>query len=112
MMRIGIAGLNALYWPVAAGNYLLGKPGVEFLAAATLGESDSAIQDSLGQSPAGYAARYHLHLYNRVEDMIEREKLDTVILVTRHSQHADWVERLAMLSVDIYIPKTFATSQR
>jgi predicted dehydrogenase len=109
-MRIGIAGLNALYWPVTAGNYLSGKPGVEFLAAATLGESKTAIKDSLGQSPAEYAAHYNLRLYEQAAEMIDREKLDTVILISRHSQHADWVEKLAPLGVNIFIPKTFATT--
>ena len=42
--------------------------------------------------------------------MIEREKLDTVILISRHSQHADWIERLAPLGVNISMPKTFATT--
>ena len=50
-MRIGMAGLNALYWPATAGNYLFNKPGVEFLAAATLGESDADIQGNLGHIP-------------------------------------------------------------
>jgi predicted dehydrogenase len=110
-MRIGMCGLNALYWPVTAGNYLFGKPGVEFVAAATLGISETVIQDSLGQLPAAYADRYHLCLYEQAEEMIEREKLDTIILISPHSQHADWVERLAPLGVDMYIPKTFATTR-
>ena len=42
-MRVGIAGLNALYWPVAMGNGLAGKPGVNFLAAATLGEDETVL---------------------------------------------------------------------
>jgi predicted dehydrogenase len=109
-MRIGMAGLNALYWPVAAGNFLLDKPGVEFVAVAPLEESEMAIKDSLGQTPTEYAAHYHVRLYDRAEEMIEREKLDTVILISRHSQHAGWVERLASLGVDLYLPKTFATS--
>jgi predicted dehydrogenase len=109
-MRIGMAGLNALYWPVTAGNYLQNKAGVEYLAAATLGDSDAAIKDSLGQSAAEYASRYNLRLYETAEEMIQQEKLDTIILISRHSQHADWVERLAPLGVNIYIPKTFATT--
>ncbi len=112
-MRLGMVGLNALYWPVAAGNVLApGKEGVAFLAAATLGEPAARIQESLGVSPAEYAAKYHLKLYDSSEAMIDREKLDTVVLVTRHSEHADWVERLAKLGVNIYIPKTFTTNQQ
>jgi predicted dehydrogenase len=109
-MRIGIAGLNALYWPVAAGNYLSKKNDVQFLAAATLGENEMTIEESLGLSPAKYADQYGLKLYDQAEEMVEREKLDTLILVARHSQHADWVERLAKHGANIYIPKTFTTT--
>jgi predicted dehydrogenase len=109
-MRIGIAGLNGLYWPMSIGNGLSGKPGVEFLAAATLGESGTAIKESLGLSPAEYVAKYNLRLYDQAEDMVKSEKLDTVAIVTRHTAHADWVERLAKLGVNIYLPKTFATT--
>ncbi len=109
-MRIGIAGLNGLYWPVAMGNGLVGKPGVQFLAAATLGEDATEIKANLGLSPAEYAAKYKIKLYDQAEDMVKSEQLDTVVLVTRHSQHADWVERLAKLGVNIFLPKTFVTT--
>lgn len=109
-MRIGIAGLNGLYWPVAAGNWLAGRPDIQFLAAATLGEDQALIKDSLGLYPVEYAAKYGIKLYTRAEEMIETEKLDTVMIVTRHSQHAAWVERLAGLGVNLYIPKTFVTT--
>ena len=109
-MRMGIAGLNALYWPVSIGDGLVGKPGVQFLAAATLGASDAGIKESLGLTPAEYAAKYNIKLYDQAEDMIAGEKLDTVAIVTRHSEHAGWVERLAKLGVNIYLPKTFATT--
>jgi len=109
-MRLGIAGLNALYWPVAAGNFLAGRPDVAFLAAATLGVSSAAIQASLGLTPEEYAAKYKVKLYDQAEEMIRKESLDTVVIVSPHSEHADWVERLAVLGVNIYIPKTFVTS--
>ena len=108
-MRIGIAGLNALYWPVAMANGLSGKAGVQFLAAATLGESATRIRESLGLTPAEYATQYHLELYDQPEEMIAREKLDTVVIVSRHTEHAVWVERLAKFGVNIFIPKTFVT---
>jgi predicted dehydrogenase len=108
-MRVGIAGLDALYWPVAMAKGLRAK-GVELAAAATLGVDEAAIGASLGLSPSEYAARYGLRLYEQAEEMIAHEGLDTVILVTRHSQHAAWAERLAALGVDLYIPKTFATT--
>ena len=109
-MRIGIAGLNGAYWPMSIAKGLNGKPGVQFLAAATLGESAAAVKESLGLSPAEYAARYQLKLYDQAEDMVTSEKLDTVAIVSRHSEHAKWVERLAKLGVNIYIPKTFTTT--
>ncbi len=109
-MRIGIAGLNGLYWPVAAGNWLASRPDIQFLAAASLGEDRASIKDNLGLTPEEYAAKYGVKLYDRAEEMIETEKLDTVMLVSRHSQHAGWVERLAPLGVNLYIPKTFVTT--
>ena len=109
-MRIGIAGLNALYWPVSAGNFLANRPDVSFLAAATLGESPEIIKASLGQTPLEYAARYHIQLYEQAEEMIREEGLDTVMIVSAHSEHASWVEKLAALGVNLYIPKTFVTT--
>jgi len=109
-MRIGIAGLNGLYWPVAAGNWLAGRPDIQFLAAATLGEDKKLIKDNLGLFPEEYAVKYGIKLYTQAEEMIEAEKLNTIMIVTRHSQHADWVERLADCGVDLYIPKTFVTT--
>jgi len=109
-MRFGIAGLKALYWPMSIGNGLNGKAGVQFLAAATLGESTTVIKECLGLSPAEYAARYQLKLYDQAEDMVKSEKLDTVAIMSRHSEHANWVERLAKLGVNLYIPKTFTTT--
>ena len=109
-MRIGIAGLNGLYWPVAAGNWLAGRPDIQFLAAANLGDDKALIKDNLGLSPEEYAAKYGIKLYTQAEEMIAAEKLDTVMIVTRHSQHAKWVERLAPLGVNLYIPKTFVTT--
>ncbi len=109
-MRIGIAGLNALYWPVAAGNYLASKSQHEFVAAASLGEDPETIQECLGLSPQAFADRYGVKLYEQAEEMIDCEKLDAVMLVTRHSQHAVWLERLARPGLHFYVPKTFATS--
>ena len=66
-MRIGIAGLNALYLPVAMANGLSGKADVQFLAAATLGESETRIKETLGLTPTEYAAQYHLNIYDQPE---------------------------------------------
>ena len=109
-MRIGIAGLNALYWPMSAGNFLARRPDVSFLAAATLGESPDVIKASLGLTPQEYADRYHIKLYEQAEEMIREEALDTVMIVSPHSEHATWVEKLAGMGVNLYIPKTFVTT--
>ncbi len=108
-MRVGIAGLDALYWPVAMANGLKGK-GVELLGAATLGVSAETIHSALGLAPAEYAQKYGARLYETAEEMVARERLDTVILVSRHSKHAEWAERLAALGVNLFIPKTFTTT--
>ena len=109
-MRIGIVGLAALYWPMAMARGLQNRADVKFCAAATLDVPDSAIRNMLGSSAQEYAERFQLTVYQAAEEMIKQEQLDTVILVTRHSEHADWVERLAALGVNIFIPKTFTTT--
>lgn len=109
-MRVGVAGLAALYWPVAMGNGLQKREGVEFVAAATLGVSDAESEAMLRMSPTAYAAKYNLKLYQQAEEMVAAERLDTVIIVSRHSEHAAWVERLAPLGVNLFIPKTFTTT--
>lgn len=109
-MRAGMCGLNALYWPMTLGSGLAAHPGVEFLAAATLGEPDASIRAGLGLMPEEYAARFNLRLYEHPEEMVRAENLDTLVIVSRHSRHADWVERLAPLGVNLFLPKTFATT--
>lgn len=110
-MRAGMAGLAALYWPMTLGKGLAAHPSVDFRAAATFGEPDQAISDTLGISPQAYAGQFRLQLYTSAAEMIEAEQLDTIVLITRHSQHAAWVERLAPLGVNIFIPKTFTTTR-
>lgn len=109
-MRAGIVGLAGLYWPMALGRALKEHPGVHFVGAATLGEDERAIQEMLGITPAEYAARFGVKLYVDAEEMVVGEQLDTVVLVTRHTEHALWADRMAHLGMDIFIPKTFATT--
>jgi len=109
-MRVGMAGLAALYWPVALGRGLQGREGVAFVAAATLGMEPATIRDTLGMPAEEYAARFGVRLYEQAEEMVEREQLDTVVLIARHTEHAAWAERLATLRVNLFIPKTFATT--
>lgn len=109
-MKIGIAGLAALYWPLAIGRGLQGRADVEFCAAATLGVSEATIRNLLGISAQEYAERFNLTLYQSAEEMVTKAGLDTVVLVTRHTDHAQWAERLAALGVNLFIPKTFTTT--
>lgn len=109
-MRAGMVGLAALYWPQTMGRGLAANSAVEFRAAATLGVSDEAIAALLGSTPQAYADQFGLTLYTDAHHMIAAEALDTVVLITPHSLHADWVEQLAPLGVNIFIPKTFATT--
>jgi myo-inositol 2-dehydrogenase/D-chiro-inositol 1-dehydrogenase len=109
-MRVGMVGLAALYWPMAIGSGLQARKGVKFLAAATLGASEVAIRDTLGVSAAEYAEKFKVKLYNQPEEMMASERLDTLVLITRHSEHAAWVERVAPLGANIFIPKTFTTT--
>ena len=109
-MRVGLVGLTALYWPVAMGNGFQGQAGVQFLSAATLGVDDALLQATLGMTAAAYAERYRINLYRDPVEMITREALDTVVIISRHSEHAAWVEQLAPLGVNIFIPKTFTTT--
>ncbi|MCC6455391.1 MAG: Gfo/Idh/MocA family oxidoreductase [Caldilineaceae bacterium] len=109
-MRAGMVGLAALYWPQTLGKGLAAHPAVDFRAAATLGVADETIAAMLGSSPQEYADHFGINLYSDAREMIAAEALDAVVLISPHSQHADWVERLAPLGVNIFIPKTFATT--
>jgi predicted dehydrogenase len=105
-----MVGLAALYWPLAMGKGLQGRADVEFCSTATLGVGEATIQATLGMSAAAYAERFQVKLYADAAEMVTREALDTVVIVTRHSEHALWVERMAALGVNIFIPKTFTTT--
>lgn len=108
-MRIGMVGLAALYWPVAIGRGIRAEDARALVAAATLGVDERTIEKTLGMPPQTYAARFGVNLYESANDMIDCEDLDTVVLITRHTEHAEWAERMAALGMDIVIPKTFAT---
>jgi predicted dehydrogenase len=111
MMKVGMAGLAAYHWPIALGQGLQARSEVAFVAAATLGVSDDTIQQALGLTPTEYAERFNLKLYESAEAMIATEGLDTVVLITRHTEHAPWAERLAAQGVKLFIPKTFSTTR-
>jgi len=103
-------GLSTLYWPIAIGGKLNQYKGVEFLSASTLGVSESNIKETLGLTGQEYADKFNIRLYDTPEEMVEKERLDTVVITTRHTEHAFWAEKMAKLGLNIYIPKTFATT--
>jgi len=105
-----MVGITSKWWPIAIARSLEAARDVQLLAAATLGSAQQEIIEHLDMTPEKYAEDFGLALYREAEEMIAKEKLDTVVLNVRHSEHADWVERLAELGVDIYIPKPFATT--
>jgi predicted dehydrogenase len=109
-MRIGMAGIASLYWPVAIARGLRARKDVELLAATSLGVRARTVKELLGMSAEKYAQEFALVLYDDVYEMLERERLDTVVLNVCHSEHARWAERLARRGVNVYIPKTFATT--
>jgi predicted dehydrogenase len=109
-MRVGMAGLAALYWPLTLGKQLRERSDLSFLAVATLGVDDANIRQTLGRSALEYGSTFNVRLYTSAEEMVTAEQLDTVVLITRHSEHAVWAERLAALGVNLFIPKTFATT--
>lgn len=74
-MRVGMAGLAALYWPICMGNGLMKHGNAEFTAAATLGENEEYIGKVLGMTAQEYAMNYGIRLYTHAEEMIEKERL-------------------------------------
>ena len=109
-MRIGMVGLSTLYWPVCMGNGLSGNSAVEFVSAADLSESEANVRENLGMTQTEYCDKYGLKLYSDPVKMVKAENLDAVVIATRHTGHAELAERMAALGVDIFIPKTFATT--
>jgi len=105
-----MVNLSALYWPMAIGRGLQSSEGVKFLGVATIGVNESTIRETIGISSEEYAKNFNVKLYDNAEEMVKKEYLDTVVLTTRHTEHAIWAEKMAKLGVNIYIPKTFATT--
>lgn len=111
-LKVGLVGLGALYWPHSIAGGLAGRKDATLVACATLGQSPKLIETHLGTTSERFAREHGLGLYEDPEAMVEREKPDVLALATRHSEHAKWVERLAPLGRDLYIAKTFATTER
>jgi predicted dehydrogenase len=109
-LRVGVAGIAALYWPLAIAGGISGRRDARLVAFSTLGVPDTEIERHLGMRPAEYAKRFGAVPYRDLDGMMGAERLDAVALCTRHSEHARWVERLAPYGADIFVAKTFATT--
>jgi len=111
-MRAGMVGLASKYWPIAVASGLNARADAKLLGAATLGVPDDVIHLHLGMTPAEFAERFGVRVYRDAEAMIAEQRLDTVVLGTRHTEHAKYAEQMARLGMNVYIPKTFATTMR
>ena len=109
-IRIGIAGLATMYWPVALAQNLSELPDAGLRAVCAMGADDDEIMKTARTTRRDYADRFGVQVYDDLEEMIEAEKLDTVAICTRHSKHAEHVERAAAKGVNIYICKPMATT--
>jgi myo-inositol 2-dehydrogenase / D-chiro-inositol 1-dehydrogenase len=109
-LRIGLAGISALYWPRAMAEGIAARPDATLVSFATLGVSTPEIRRHLGMVPSEYARRYGLRRYVDLEDMLEAEQLDAIVVCTRHTEHARWVGCIAGHGKDLFIAKTFATT--
>jgi UDP-N-acetylglucosamine 3-dehydrogenase len=107
---IGLVGITALYWPLAMAQGLQKHPSGRLRAFCTLGDSTPEIQHHLGLTPNAFATKFDLKQYAGWEEMLAREKLQALIICTRHTEHAAMVERLAPYGIDLYVLKSFATT--
>ena len=109
-VRVGIVGLQSVYWPNAFANCLSTISHAELVACADLGYDPNLISISLGKRPTGYAAAYNLQLYHDPAEMIQKEGLDAVCICAKNTEAVHLVEQIAPLGVDIYIAKPMATT--
>jgi predicted dehydrogenase len=109
-IRIGLAGLAALYWPVCIAEGVKPRRDAKLVSFATLGVSPQEIKDHLGMLPEEYASSYRLKGYDSVAGMIAAEGIDAVAICARHTEHARLVKEIAPHGRDIFIAKTFTTT--
>jgi predicted dehydrogenase len=109
-LRVGMAGIAALYWPVAIAEGIQTRRDATLVSFATLGVSPSVVRSHLGMEPADYARQYGLRQYDDLDEMLRAEELDAVALCSRHTEHAQWVQHIARHGKDIFIAKTFTTT--
>jgi predicted dehydrogenase len=109
-LRIGLAGLAALYWPVCIAEGVKARRDARLVSFATLGVSPQEIRDHLGMLPEDFAASYRLKGHDSVAEMIAAEDIDAVAICARHTEHARLVKEIAPHGRDIFIAKTFTTT--
>lgn len=109
-IRIGIVGLQSVYWPEAFANCLKMIPNAELVACSDLGYNHDIIKISLGKTPAEYAIHHKLKLYNDPLEMINSEHLEAVCICAKHTEIVDLVELVSSTRVGIYIAKPMATT--
>lgn len=109
-IRIGIVGLQSVYWPNAFANCLKAISHAQLVACADLGYDPKLISVSLGKTPAEYATAYKLQLYHDPVEMIQKEGLEAVCICAKNTEAVNLVELVAPLEVDIYIAKPMATT--
>ncbi len=108
--RIGIVGLQSVYWPNAFANCLSAIPDAALVACADLDYDPNLISISLGKTPVKYAEAHGLQLYHDPIEMIQKEGLDAVCICAKNTEAVRLVEQVAPLGVDIYIAKPMATT--
>jgi len=109
-LRIGMCGLATMFWPVALARNLQAIEEADLRGVATMGASDEEIDATARATRDGYAKEFGVRVYDELEEMIDAEELDVVAVCTRHTLHADHVERAAAKGAGVYICKTMATT--
>jgi predicted dehydrogenase len=107
-LKIGLAGMGALYWPFALAEGLAGIRGARLAAVSSLGQAEAEIRAHIGMGAAEFAKKMGAKLVDTVEQLAD--EADVIALCTRHTKHAAWVEKLAPLGRDLFVFKTFATT--
>ena len=109
-MRVGIIGLQSVYWPRAFADNAKRIAGVELCAAATAGRSAEAVKHSLGLSPQEFAEQYGVRLYDDPVEMVKAEGIEAAFVAAEHSRMVELVEAVAPLGVHLYIAKPMANT--
>lgn len=105
-----MAGLASVYYPDAFAGAARHIEGVDYVAAATAGRPETAIQAALGRGPREYATQYGVTLYDDPVEMVRHEGLDAVFVCAEFSRMYELVEALAPAGTHLYIAKAMANT--